>query len=115
MDGAGPYRLVLTTCPDEAAARRIARGLVEEGLAACVNILPGVRSVYRWRGELESAAELLLVIKTRTTHYTRLEEAIRALHPYELPEVLSVPIDTGAASYLAWLDASLSRVEQCES
>lgn len=102
------YRLVLTTCPDAETADRIAAQLVEAGLAACVNILPGVRSVYRWQGRLERADEHLLLIKTRADHYAQVQGAVCDAHPYELPEVVSVPIDTGSAPYLAWIDALLS-------
>jgi periplasmic divalent cation tolerance protein len=96
-------QLVLTTCPNARVARRIARVLVEERLAACVNIVPLAQSVYRWRGKVESAREWLLVIKSRAAAYTALERRLRALHPYELPEVVAVPIAGGYARYLAWI------------
>lgn len=97
-------QLVLTTCPDMAAAERIAEALVGERLAACVNILPIAKSVYRWQGKVESAAELLLVIKARVRDYRKLQQRLLALHPYELPEVVSVPISGGFADYLAWIN-----------
>lgn len=96
-------QLVLTTCPHRRAAQRLARTLVEERLAACVNIVPIVQSVYRWRGRIESAPEFLLVIKSLKRVYARLEKRLRALHPYELPEVIAVPITSGSRPYLAWL------------
>jgi periplasmic divalent cation tolerance protein len=96
-------QLVLTTCPNRRAANRIARALVGERLAACVNILPIARSVYRWRGKVESAREFLLVIKSLKRAYPRLETRLRALHPYELPEVVAVSIAGGYANYLAWI------------
>lgn len=99
-----PHQLVLTTVGDREAAERLARTLVEERLAACVNVLPAMQSVYRWKGQIESAVEQLLVIKTRTADYAAVESRIRALHPYELPEVIAVPIVAGLPAYLAWLD-----------
>ncbi len=96
-------QLVLTTCPNRRAANRIARALVGERLAACVNIVPIAQSVYRWRGKVESAAEFLLVIKSLKRSYPRLETRLRTLHPYELPEVIAVPIAGGYRNYLAWI------------
>lgn len=81
----------------------IARALVEEGLAACINIVPMVKSVYRWKGEIESAAESLLLIKLASGAYEKTERRIVELHPYELPEVIGVPIVAGLQPYLAWL------------
>lgn len=85
-------------------AERIARALVEGGLAACVNIVPAVTSVYRWKGRVERGEERLLVVKTRADRFEALREAIISLHPYELPEVIALPIEAGHAPYLAWLD-----------
>ena len=98
------FQIVLTSCPDEACAERIARALVEEGLAACVNILPPMRSVYRWKGKIEDATELLLVIKSTAARFPAIRERLRALHPYELPEIIAVPIVDGLPEYLAWLN-----------
>ncbi len=100
---ANACQLVLTTCPNRRAAQRIARTLVEERLAACVNIIPVAQSVYRWRGKIESASELLLIIKSPRRAYAKLEKRLRALHPYELPEVIAVPIISGYRPYLAWI------------
>jgi periplasmic divalent cation tolerance protein len=97
------FQLVLTTCPDVAAAGRIARALVAERLAACVNILPVAESVYLWKGQVETAAEQLLVIKSEKRVYRAIEKRVLELHPYELPEVIAVPIAGGFAGYLAWL------------
>jgi periplasmic divalent cation tolerance protein len=97
-------QLVLSTCPNPTVARRIARRLVEERLAACVNILPIAQSVYRWRGKVENAREWLLVIKSRRAVYARLEARLREMHPYELPEIVAVPIARGLAAYLSWID-----------
>jgi len=96
-------QLVLTTCPNRRAASRIARALVEERLAACVNILPVAQSVYRWRGKVASAREFLLIIKSLKRAYAKLEKRLRALHPYELPEIITVPITNGSRPYLAWI------------
>ncbi len=96
--------LVLCTCPDRATAHAIAETLVEGRLAACVNILPGATSVYRWQGKIESATEVLLLIKTRQPRYAGLEAAIRERHPYELPEIVAVPIDNGLPGYLNWIE-----------
>jgi periplasmic divalent cation tolerance protein len=95
--------LVLTNLPDAAAARALADHLVGERLAACVNILAPCRSVYRWQGAVEDAEEVPLLIKTTAARYAELEAAIRTLHPYELPEIVAVPIAHGLPGYLAWL------------
>ncbi len=91
------------TCPDEGSAVRIARALVEERLAACVNVLPGLRSIYRWQGAVEEAQEHLLLIKTSAPRLPALERAVRERHPYELPELVAVPITGGLAAYLDWV------------
>ncbi len=97
------YQLVLTTCPNTRTARRLARALVGERLAACVNILPVEQSVYRWKGRIESARERLLVIKAERRAYAAIEKRLRALHPYELPEIIAVPIIAGLRAYLGWI------------
>jgi periplasmic divalent cation tolerance protein len=97
-------QLVLSTCPNLRVAKRIARVLVDERLAACVNIVPVALSVYRWHGRTESAREQLLIIKSLKRSYASIERRLRALHPYELPEVIAVPITTGLRDYLAWID-----------
>ena len=89
-------------------AERIARALVERRLAACVNVVPGVVSVYRWKGNVLRDEERLLVIKTRAARLEALREALVALHPYELPELVALPIEAGHEPYLAWLDDSVS-------
>lgn len=95
--------VVLSTAPDDEVAARVARALVEGGLAACVNIVPGVRSIYRWQGKLCDDAERLLVIKTRPARADAVIAAIKANHPYECPEAIVLPITGGAAAYLAWV------------
>jgi periplasmic divalent cation tolerance protein len=97
--------IVLSTVGSVEDAERIAEALVEHELAACVNVLPGVRSVYRWKGALQHDEERLLVIKTRAERFEALREALVALHPYELPEVVAVPIVAGHAPYLEWISA----------
>ena len=96
--------VVLSTCESAEEASKLARHLVEARLAACVNILPGARSVYRWQGEIADAAECLLVIKSRRDLFPRLREAIAGMHSYEVPEVVALPVVDGSESYLAWLD-----------
>jgi periplasmic divalent cation tolerance protein len=96
-------RVAFATAPDEAVALRIARALVEERLAACANLVPGVRSIYRFRGVVEDEREVLLVIKTCADRIEALAERLRALHPYEVPELVVVPTAGGLAPYLDWV------------
>ena len=95
--------LILTNLPDRAAAERIAELLIARQLAACVNILAPCRSVYRWKGEVQHDEEHPVLIKTTAERYAALEEALRAAHPYELPEIIAVPIERGLPAYLAWV------------
>src|SRR3989475_12454533 len=95
--------LVLTNLPDRAVAERLADALVEKQLAACVNILAPCRSVYRWKGALQHDEEHPMLIKTTLDRYAALEQAIRAGHPYELPEIIAVPIEAGLPAYLDWV------------
>ncbi len=97
------HLIALCTVPDRKTAERIAERLVGQRLAACVNILPGLTSVYRWQGEVQRDNELLLVIKTQRACFNALEAAVHRLHPYELPEIVAVPIVTGSRRYLAWI------------
>lgn len=97
--------LVLTNCPDETSANAIALALVEDRLAACVNILPRVQSLYRWQGAVESASEIPLLIKTTADNYAALEVAIRERHPHEIPEIVALPVDRGLPAYLNWVAA----------
>ena len=98
--------LCLCTVPDEATGRKIAHALVDSGLAACVNRLPGVASVYRWEGRIEEDAEELLLIKTRADRLSDLVDAVVREHPSELPEVLTVPVTGGLEGYLEWVAVS---------
>jgi periplasmic divalent cation tolerance protein len=97
--------LVLTNLPDRESAERLARGVVEARVAACVNVLSPARSVYRWKGAVETAEEYPVLIKTAADRYAELENTIRALHPYELPEIVAVDIQAGFPAYLAWVEA----------
>lgn len=95
--------LILCTCSSEQEADRIGAAVVEERLCACVTVLPPVRSIYRWQGAIERASEILLLIKTTTARFDALRERILALHSYDTPEVLAVPVADAAGKYLAWL------------
>jgi periplasmic divalent cation tolerance protein len=95
--------LVLNTCPDQETAQKMATSLLETNLAACVSILPKVRSVYRWEGKIETSDEHMLLIKTTKMLFCALQEHILANHPYELPEIISVPISSGLDQYLDWI------------
>lgn len=100
-----PIRLVYCSCPDAATGQRIADTLVGERLAACVNLLPGVTSVYRWQGKVEQASEVLLLVKTTADRLGALSARICELHPYELPEVIAVEVRAGLPAYLDWVAA----------
>lgn len=100
---AGAVQVALITAPDATTATGIARTLVEERLAACVNVVPGVRSVYRYQGRIHEDVEALLIVKTRAERAGALEARVRALHPYELPEVLRLAAAGGSPPYLAWV------------
>lgn len=99
--------VVLSTCADEKEAEKIARALLDERLAACINVVSGVRSLYRWKGAVEGASECLLLIKSSRELFPALSAAIRKAHSYEVPEVLALPVVEGADNYLSWLDGSL--------
>jgi periplasmic divalent cation tolerance protein len=101
------FEIILCTCADHEQAERIAHHLVELRLAACVNILGGMQSIYRWQGGVESAAEVLMLIKSSTAHRDQVQSAIAGLHSYEVPEFLVLSVSAGSEAYLAWLGASL--------
>lgn len=103
--------IVLTTCENSQDAQTIAETLVEKRLAACVNILPGLKSVYRWQGKVEKAGELLLLIKTRRGLFEQLSAELARIHPYEVPEVIALPLIDGAPAYLGWLEKELKSDE----
>lgn len=100
--------VVLTTCDSQMQAERLARRLIEDRLAACVTILPGARSVYRWKDKIEDAEEFVLVIKSRRDLFLRLRDVIAELHTYEIPEVIALPVVDGSRAYLNWLDRELA-------
>jgi periplasmic divalent cation tolerance protein len=100
--------VVLSTVATAEDAERLARALVERGLAACVNVVPGVVSFYRWKGELQRDEERLLVVKTRADRFEALREALVGLHPYEVPEVVALPVAAGHEPYLRWLDEAVA-------
>ncbi|MCF6354832.1 MAG: divalent-cation tolerance protein CutA [Candidatus Polarisedimenticolaceae bacterium] len=95
--------VTLCTCPSQAVAEEIANALVEQGVAACINIIPTITSIYKWQGRLERSDEVLMLIKTDRSRYPDLEQALTTLHPYELPEIIAVPVEQGLAGYLNWV------------
>lgn len=102
MSGENELVVVLCTVPDEGAAQKLAHGMVEARLAACVNALPGVKSFYRWQGKLHVDSEIQLVIKTRRGRFEELAAWLRANHPYDVPEVVAIPAERVSEEYLAW-------------
>lgn len=98
-------RVVLVTAPDADAAARLARALVEERLAACGNVVPAIRSIYRWEGRVHDEGEALLVLKTRAARVDALRARVLELHPYQVPEVLVLPVEAGSEAYLDWIAA----------
>lgn len=102
------YTVVLCTLPSETEAEKIATHLVENRFAACCNIIPGLRSIYRWNDKIESDDEFLLIIKSEAGHYKDIEKAIIALHPYDVPEILAIPVEAGSKPYLEWITQSIS-------
>lgn len=101
--------LILNTCPDRESAEQIAGMLVSEKLAACVNLIDNISSIYRWQGGIEQDSETLLLIKSRKEHYASIEAAIQQHHPYEVPEVIALPIEGGAPNYLDWIAQSTAQ------
>ena len=106
--------LVFTNLPDRNSAQRVAQALIENHAAVCVNILAECASVYRWQGKVETANEVPLLIKTTRIAYPRLEETIRAHHPYELPEIIAVPVIAGLPGYLQWIAQETQAPEKQE-
>jgi len=103
--------LILTNLPDVASAEKLARVLVERRAAACVNVLPACRSIYRWQGAVEMADEIPLLIKTTAANYPLIEEIVRAQHPYDVPELIATPITHGLPAYLDWLATETEKHE----
>lgn len=108
LPGVSPFCMVINTCPDKQTALQIANRLVQEKLAACVNILPGVTSVFSWKQHIETSEEVLLLIKTRTDRYSALETRLREIHPYELPEIIAVSLSDGLEAYLGWITETVT-------
>ena len=100
--------VVLVTCPTRAVASRLAQRLIGERVAACVNVIPDVESTFRWQGKIERCRETLLVIKTTATRFTQLKRAVLRLHPYDVPEIIALPVVAGHAPYLRWVVDSLT-------
>jgi periplasmic divalent cation tolerance protein len=100
--------VVLVTTPTPERAAELARALVEERLAACGNVVPGLRSIYRWQGKVNEDAEALLILKTTRARFEALRDRVLALHPYEVPEVIALPIAAGSAAYLGWIAGETS-------
>jgi periplasmic divalent cation tolerance protein len=99
--------VIFSTCPSAEEAEKVARGLVEKRLAACVTLIPGARSIYRWKGTVEEAGEYVLIIKSRRDLFARLMEELAAIHSYEVPEILALPVVEGAPAYIDWIDKEL--------
>ena len=104
MPVAGDFLLVLTTLPDPERARTVADEVVRLGLAACVQVLPGIQSTFRWQGKLDHADECLVLLKTTSGRYRDLEARLVALHPYEVPEIIALPLAAGLDNYLNWIE-----------
>ncbi|MDE2234857.1 MAG: divalent-cation tolerance protein CutA [Gammaproteobacteria bacterium] len=98
--------VIFSSFPDRESAEKLATLLVEEGLAACVNLVTGVTSIYRWQGNLHREPECLLIIKTNTARFEALRGRVRALHPYQIPEIIAIPVSHGDDDYLRWLNQS---------
>lgn len=110
-DPASELVLVLTTVADAAAAERLARRLVDERLIACANLVPGLTSVYRWKGSVQAESEVLLLMKTPRARVDRLFERAAELHPYEVPELLALPVEAGLEAYCHWVAAEVNESE----
>ncbi len=99
--------VIFSTCPSSEEAEKVARGLLEKRLAACVTLIPGARSIYRWEGKIEEAAEYVLLIKSRRSLFAALKEELGAMHSYEVPEILALPVVEGSPAYIDWIDKEL--------
>lgn len=102
------YRMVFCSCPSYEIGQEIATKIVEAKLAACVNIIPGLTSIYSWEGKIETSSEVLLLIKTTEKVYSQLEKSLIHLHPYDCPEIIGVPIEQGNKGYLEWIKQAIS-------
>jgi len=102
------HQIILCTYPDQKSAEHIAEHLISHKLAACINIIAGVTSIYEWRGQIEKSQEHQMIIKSHSDKYSEIEGTIKSLHPYELPEIIAVPIERGHPDYLQWINTCLS-------
>ncbi|MEE9354694.1 MAG: divalent-cation tolerance protein CutA [Methylococcaceae bacterium] len=102
------FNLIFCTCPNQKTAEKLAHDLIQKKLAGCINILPGLTSVYPWQGKIETAQEILLLIKSRNDLFPSLQATITELHPYELPEIIAVPIHDALPDYLQWINSWLT-------
>ena len=102
------HQIIFCTCPDQKSAEDIAGRLINQKIAACVNIVPGITSVYEWQGKVETSQEHLLLIKSHIDKYEAIESIVTSHHPYELPEIIAVPIERGLPEYLQWINTCLS-------
>lgn len=107
MNDHNSYLVILNTCPNKETATEVANTLIQRRLAACVNILPGLTSVYHWQGQIESEEEILLLIKSTQAAFDVVKDTICEIHPYELPEIVAVPLVGGLDTYLSWIDANV--------
>lgn len=103
------YIVVFCTVPDENVAEKIANKVVEKKLAACCNIIPGLRSIYIWKNEIQDDKEMLLIIKTKKDIFTKLQKAITEIHPYTIPEIISILIENGSKNYLNWVEQNVKQ------
>lgn len=103
------FVVVLITAPNEDVAAEMAKNIVASRLAACVNIIRNIRSIYRWQGKIEDESEVLMLVKTRKEHFRELEKRVRELHPYAVPEIIALPIIEGFEGYLGWLEEETAR------
>jgi len=101
------HQIILCTCPNKKTAEDLASLLIKQKLAACINIIPGITSVYEWQGKIETSQEHLMLIKSHTNKYEAIESTIKTIHPYELPEIIAVPIERGHPDYLQWINKCL--------
>ncbi|NXA34834.1 CUTA protein, partial [Eudromia elegans] len=105
----GTHSVAFINCLNEQIAKDIARAIMDKKLAACVNILPKTSTLYFWKGEIEESTEILLLVKTRTSKISELSSYVRSIHPFEIPEIISLPIDQGNPFYFKWLEESMAR------
>ncbi|XP_076867321.1 protein CutA homolog isoform X1 [Brachyhypopomus gauderio] len=106
----GHHSVLLINCPTEQTAKDISRHIMEKRMAACVNILPRTSTMYYWKGEIQDTSEILLLVRTRTSVIQKLTDYVKTIHPYDIPEILSFPVEGGSLSYLKWMDEAVPEV-----